>query len=57
MRRRAFALSTLAFLVTLAPLPVRAQTVTLTAFAAASMKNAVDDINSAFTKADRKSVV
>jgi molybdate transport system substrate-binding protein len=35
----------------LAVLPARAQTVTLTAFVAASMKNAVDDINADFTKA------
>jgi molybdate transport system substrate-binding protein len=34
----------------LAALPARAHDVTLTAFAAASMKNAVDDINAAFTK-------
>ena len=38
-------------LATLAALPARAQTVTLTVFAAASMKNALDDINAAFTKA------
>jgi molybdate transport system substrate-binding protein len=31
--------------------PARAQTVTLTAFVAASMKNAMDDINAEFTKA------
>ena len=35
----------------------RAQDVTLTAFAAASMKNAVDDINAAFTKATNIKVV
>ena len=34
----------------LAVLPARAQTVTLTAFVAASMKSAVDDINAEFTK-------
>ncbi len=50
MLRRAFSLSTLAFAVTLAALPARAQDVTLTVFAAASMKNAMDDINAAFTK-------
>ena len=48
-------LSTLAFVVTLAAPPARAQDhpqdVRLTVFAAASMKNAVDDINAAFTKA------
>ncbi len=38
-------------LVLLAALPVRAQDATLTIFAAASMKNALDDINAAFTKA------
>jgi molybdate transport system substrate-binding protein len=38
-------------LVLTAALPARAQDVTLTIFAAASMKNAVDDINAAFTKA------
>src|SRR3954463_6647281 len=61
MLRRAFSLSTLAFAVTLAAtlasLPARAQDVTLTAFAAASMKNAVDDINAAFTKATGLKVV
>src|SRR5882757_3811535 len=61
MLRRAFSLSTLAFVVTLAALPARAQDraqdVTLTAFAAASMKNAVDDINAAFTKATGIKVV
>jgi len=57
MLRRAFSLSTLAFVVALAALPARAQDVTLTAFAAASMKNAVDDINAAFTKATGIKVV
>ena len=52
MLRRAFSLSALAFVVTLAALPARAQDVTLTVFAAASMKNAVDDINAAFSKAN-----
>ena len=52
MRRRAFALSTLALLTTLAALPAQAQDVTLTTFAAASMKNAVDDINAAYSKAN-----
>jgi molybdate transport system substrate-binding protein len=51
MLRRAFALSTLAFAVTLAALPAQAQDKTVTVFAAASMKNAVDDIDAAFTKA------
>ena len=41
----------------LAALPARAQDVTLTTFAAASMKNAVDDINAAFTKATGIKVV
>src|SRR6478735_11104030 len=49
MLRRVVLLS-LAFIVALAALPGRAQDVTLTIFAAASMKNAVDDINAAFTK-------
>jgi molybdate transport system substrate-binding protein len=57
MLRRAFSLSTLALVVTLAALPARAQDVTLTAFAAASMKNAVDDISAAFTKATGIKVV
>jgi molybdate transport system substrate-binding protein len=52
MLRRAFTLSTLALAATLAALPARAQDVTLTVFAAASMKNAVDDINAAFSKAN-----
>src|SRR5262245_20522236 len=47
LRRAALAF----LLVMLAALPARAQQVTLTTFAAASMKNAVDDINAAFTKA------
>jgi len=51
MLRRAFPLFALTLVVTLAALPARAQNVTLTVFAAASMKNAVDDINAAFTKA------
>jgi molybdate transport system substrate-binding protein len=57
MRRRAFSLSTLALVVSLAALPGQAQDVTLTTFAAASMKNAVDDINAAFTKATGIKVV
>src|SRR5882672_9532586 len=61
MRRRAFSLSSLALAVTLAALPARAQDrtqdVTLTVFAAASMKNAVDDINAAFAKATGIKVV
>ena len=35
----------------LAALPAQAQDKTITVFAAASMKNAIDDINAAFTKA------
>src|SRR3954471_23196873 len=57
MLRRTFSLATLAFVATLTALPARAQDVTLTAFAAASMKNAVDDINAAFTKATGIKVV
>ena len=57
MLRRAFSLATFAFVVTLAALPARAHDVTLTTFAAASMKNAVDDINAAFTKATNIKVV
>jgi molybdate transport system substrate-binding protein len=57
MLRRAFTLSIFAIAVTLAALPARAQDVTLTAFAAASMKNAVDDINAEFAKATRIKVV
>jgi molybdate transport system substrate-binding protein len=57
MLRRAFMLSAFAAAVTLAALPARAQDVPLTVFAAASMKNAVDDINAAFTKASGIKVV
>src|ERR1700741_2570146 len=57
MLRRTFSLATLAFVATLTALPARAQEVTLTAFAAASMKNAVDDINAAFAKATGIKVV
>jgi len=57
MRRRAFTLSTLALFVTAVALPARAQDVTLTTFAAASMKNAVDDINAAFSKANSNTKV
>jgi molybdate transport system substrate-binding protein len=57
MLKRALSLSALALVATLAALPTRAQDVTLTAFAAASMKNAVDDINAAFTKASGIKVV
>ena len=53
LRRAVIAL----LLTTLAALPARAQTVTLTAFVAASMKNAVDDINAEFTKATAIKVV
>ena len=56
MLGRAISLS-LAFVVALAALPARAQDVKLTVFAAASMKNAVDDINAAFTKATGIKVV
>src|SRR4051812_28701771 len=57
MLGRALSLSTVALIVALAALPARAQDATLTAFAAASMKNAVDDINAAFTKATGIKVV
>ncbi|MBX9827538.1 MAG: molybdate ABC transporter substrate-binding protein [Xanthobacteraceae bacterium] len=57
MLRRVFTLCSLAFAATVAVLPARAQEVTLTAFVAASMKNAVDDINAAFTKATGIKVV
>ena len=57
MLRRAVSLSALALVVTLTAVPARAQDATLTAFAAASMKNAVDDINAAFTKATGIKVV
>jgi molybdate transport system substrate-binding protein len=49
LKRTAFAVAFL-FAMFAAPAP-RAQEVTLTVFAAASMKNAVDDINAAFTRA------
>jgi molybdate transport system substrate-binding protein len=51
MLRRAFTLSTVAFAVAFTTLPAQAQDKTVTIFAAASMKNAIDDINAAFTKA------
>src|SRR3954464_13467315 len=57
MLGRALSLSTVALIVALASLPARAQDATLTAFAAASMKKAVDDINAAFTKATGIKVV
>jgi molybdate transport system substrate-binding protein len=49
MRKRI--IFTLAFLFALGTPTARAQDTTITVFAAASMKNAVDDINTAFTKA------
>ena len=49
LKRTAFVFALL--LALLAPATSRAQDVTLTVFAAASMKNAVDDINAAFRKA------
>ena len=39
------------------PAPARAQDKSITVFAAASMKNAIDDINAAFTKATGTKVV
>ena len=57
MLGRALSLSTVALVVALAALPARAQDATLTVFAAASMKNAVDDINAAFAKATGIKVV
>jgi len=48
LKRAVFAL----LFAALAALPAQAQQTTLTAFAAASMKNAVDDINTAFSKAN-----
>jgi molybdate transport system substrate-binding protein len=51
MLRRALTLSTLAFVATFTALPAQAQDKTITVFAAASMKNAVDDIDAAFAKA------
>ena len=54
MLRRAFTLSTLALAAALAAQPAlaqdNAQAKTITVFAAASMKNAVDDINAEYTK-------
>src|SRR5262245_35069517 len=50
MLRRAFTLSALALVAALAAQPALAQEKTLTVFAAASMKNAVDDINAEYTK-------
>lgn len=56
MRKRSALI--LAFLIAaLAAAPVRAQDTTLTIFAAASMKNAVDDTNAAFAKASGVKVV
>jgi len=57
MLGRVLSLSTVVLVVALAALPASAQDVTLTAFAAASMKNAVDDINATFTKATGIKVV
>lgn len=51
LRRSALALLFTA-LAALAALPAQAQQTTLTVFAAASMKNAVDDINAAFSRAN-----
>ena len=50
LKRTAFA-CLLVLSTTIAAPPARAQDKTLTVFAAASMKNAIDDINAAFTKA------
>ena len=59
-----FMLSLLVTLLVTASPPAQAQDKTLTVFAAASMKNALDDVNAAYTKktgvkvvTDRKSVV
>jgi molybdate transport system substrate-binding protein len=59
MRRRALWLSTLAFAVTLAALPAWAQDapVSATVFAAASMKNALDDIIAAYGRNTGRKVV
>ena len=53
LRRAAIAL----MFALLAALPAQAQDKTVTVFAAASMKNAIDDINAAFTKATGVKVV
>jgi len=50
MLRRAFTLSAIALVTALVMQPAFAQEKTLTVFAAASMKNAVDDINAEYTK-------
>lgn len=50
MLRRAFTLSALALVTALVMQPAFAQEKTITVFAAASMKNAVDDINAEYTK-------
>ena len=54
LRRAAISLRCFALL---AALPAQAQDKTITVFAAASMKNALDDINAAFTKATGIKVV
>ena len=53
LRRAAIAL----MFALLATLPAQAQDKTVTVFAAASMKNAIDNINAAFTKATGVRVV
>jgi molybdate transport system substrate-binding protein len=49
MLKRTLTLSTIAIAVALAALPARAQDKTIIMFAAASMKNAVDDVDARFT--------
>ena len=48
--RRLFALAVLGLPALLPARPAQAQDTTLTVFAAASLKNAIDDINAAFTR-------
>jgi molybdate transport system substrate-binding protein len=59
MRRHAFSLATIAFAVTLAALPARGQDapVSATVFAAASLKNALDDIIAAYGRNTGRKVV
>ncbi|MGD9919899.1 MAG: molybdate ABC transporter substrate-binding protein [Pseudorhodoplanes sp.] len=57
MLKRSFALGLAAALVALAPQPGFAQDKSITVFAAASMKNALDDVNAAYTKATGVKVV
>src|SRR5947207_177534 len=51
MMRRFFAIAFAAFALSVGGVPAQAQDKSITVFAAASMKNALDDVNAAFLKA------